>query len=98
MFYTERTASLVFTRDTLYEVGHHGAKVGSDVSEDLHVFVVLSLQKHSGQVHILQKESAKSQSVTFQCSISTEQKQENSKTGSGPNQKELHKETGKIGN
>lgn len=62
------------TWDTLDEVGHHATEVGSDVLEDLQLFVVLGLQQHAGQVHILQKESAQSQRITLQSPVSTAQR------------------------
>lgn len=62
----------LFTWDTLYKVSRHSTEVSSDVFEDLHVFVILSFQKHPGQVHILKKERAQGQGITFQRSISAE--------------------------
>ncbi len=66
----------LFTWGTLYEVGHHGTEVSSNVFENLHVFVILSFQKHPGQVHILKKESAQGQRITFQSSISAERQRD----------------------
>lgn len=54
------------TWHTLYEVGHHGAEVNSNVFEDLGVFVVLGFQEHPRQIHVLQEEGAQGEGVTLQ--------------------------------
>ena len=46
------------TWHTLDEIGHHGAEVSPDVLKDFCIFVILSFQEHSRQIHILQEESA----------------------------------------
>lgn len=57
------------TWHTLDEVGHHGAKVSTDVLEDLCVFVILSLQEHAGQIHIFQEQSTQGERVAFQSAV-----------------------------
>lgn len=56
---------------TLDQVGHHGTEVSSNVLEDFCIFVILGFQKHPGEIHILQEQSAHGEGVTFQSSVCT---------------------------
>lgn len=51
---------------TLDEVGHHGAKVSSNVLKDLCIFVVLGFQEHPGEIHVLQEQRAHGEGVALQ--------------------------------
>lgn len=68
-----QAASSLGTWYALDEVGDHCAEVSSNILEDLGVFVVLCLQQHPGEVHILQEESAQGEGVTLQSSVCTEE-------------------------
>lgn len=37
-----------FTRNTLDEISHHAAEMGSDVFKHIQLLLILSLQKHPG--------------------------------------------------
>lgn len=57
------------TGDTLDEVGHHAAEVGPDVLEDVQLLLVLRLQEHAGQVHVLQEQGPQRQRVPLQRAV-----------------------------
>ena len=42
-----------FTRNTLDEISHHPAEMGPDVFKHIQLLLILSLQEHAGQIHIL---------------------------------------------
>ncbi len=64
-----------FTGNTLDEISHHAAEMGSDVFKHVQLLLILSLQKHAGQIHILKEQSTQSQGITLQCSIGATEKE-----------------------
>ena len=59
-----------FTRNTLDEISHHAAEMSPDVFKHVQLLLILSLQKHPGEIHILEEQGAQSQGVTLQGSVS----------------------------
>ena len=67
-----------FTRNTLDEICHHRTEMGSNVFKHVQLLLILSLQKHPGQIHILQEQGTQCQGVTLQCSVGAADKEKES--------------------
>lgn len=59
----------LFTRNTLDEIGHHPTEVGSDVLQHVQLLLVLRLQEHPREVHILEEQGPQRQGIPLQRAI-----------------------------
>lgn len=71
-----KLCEITLTGDTLDEIGHHPAEMGSDVFQHVQLLLILSLQEHPGQVHILEEQGSQRQGVTLQSPVGAAEKED----------------------